>query len=195
MLRGDALPGLDVAVFAPIPGERNRYVLVLPQPDGKIYVGLTDEPADGPMPDVAEPTEVEIGFLLDVVAASFSRPLRRSDVVGAYAGLRPLLDTGRRPHRRPVPQARRAHQPHGVVTIVGGKLTTYRRMAEDAVDAAVAHAGLKAGPCVTATLPLTGAAPRVQLAELIERAETPARPVGTTLRRRRRARPRHRPGA
>ena len=43
--------------------------------------------------------------------------------------------------------------PTGVVTIVGGKLTTYRRMAEDAVDAAVAHAGLTAGPCVTAQLP------------------------------------------
>ena len=48
-----------------------------------------------------------------------------------------------------------------------------RRFGCTAVDAAVAHAGLKAGPCVTATLPLTGAAPRVQLAELIERAETP----------------------
>ncbi|RHW26529.1 glycerol-3-phosphate dehydrogenase/oxidase [Nocardioides immobilis] len=173
VLRGDVLPGLNVAVFAPIPGERNRYVLVLPQPDGQIYVGLTDEPADGPVPDVAEPTEVEIGFLLDVVAASFSRPLRRSDVVGAFAGLRPLLDTG----DDATADLSRKHavltSPDGVVTIVGGKLTTYRRMAEDAVDAAVAHAGLYAGPCVTATLPLAGAAPRVQLAELIERAETP----------------------
>jgi glycerol-3-phosphate dehydrogenase len=174
VLRGDTLPGLNVAVFAPIPGERNRFVLVLPQPDGQIYVGLTDEPAHGPIPDVAEPTEVEIGFLLDVVAASFSRPLRRSDVVGAYAGLRPLLDTG---DDDATSDLSRKHavltSPTGVVTIVGGKLTTYRRMAEDAVDAAVAHAGLKAGPCVTATLPLTGAAPRVQLAELIERAESP----------------------
>ncbi|WP_183094674.1 glycerol-3-phosphate dehydrogenase/oxidase [Nocardioides stalactiti] len=174
VLRGDTLPGLDVAVFAPIPGERNRFVLVLPQPDGQIYVGLTDEPADGPVPDVAEPTEVEIGFLLDVVAASFSRPLRRSDVVGAYAGLRPLLDTG----DDDTADLSRKHavltSPTGVVTIVGGKLTTYRRMAEDAVDAAVAHAGLSAGPCITATLPLTGAAPRHELAELAERSETPA---------------------
>lgn len=173
VLRGDTLPGLNVAVFAPIPGERNRYVLVLPQPDGQIYVGLTDEPADGPVPDVAEPTEIEIGFLLDVVAASFSRPLRRSDVVGAYAGLRPLLDTG----DDHTSDLSRKHavltSPTGVVTIVGGKLTTYRRMAEDAVDHAVAHAGLSAGPCVTATLSLAGAAPRAQLAEMIERAETP----------------------
>jgi glycerol-3-phosphate dehydrogenase len=173
VLRGDTLPGLDVAVFAPIPGERNRFVLVLPQPDGQLYVGLTDEPADGPVPDVAEPTEVEIGFLLDVVAASFSRPLRRSDVVGAYAGLRPLLDTG----DDDTADLSRKHavltSPTGVVTIVGGKLTTYRRMAEDAVDAAVARSGLSAGPCVTATLPLAGAAPRAELAELVERAASP----------------------
>jgi glycerol-3-phosphate dehydrogenase len=49
---------------------------------------------------------------------------------------------------------------HGVVTVVGGKLTTYRRMAEDAVDAAVATSGLRAGPCRTRTTPLVGAAPR-----------------------------------
>jgi glycerol-3-phosphate dehydrogenase len=62
---------------------------------------------------------------------------------------------------------------NGVVTVVGGKLTTYRRMAEDAVDAAVAHAGLEGGPCVTRTLPLAGAAPRTELVELALRAPTP----------------------
>ncbi|MBU2698115.1 glycerol-3-phosphate dehydrogenase/oxidase [Pimelobacter sp. 30-1] len=175
VLRGEALPGLDVAVFAPIPGETNRFVLVLPQPDGQLYVGLTDEPVDGPVPDVAEPTEVEIGFLLDVVAASFARPLRRSDVVGAFAGLRPLLDGG----DDATADLSRKHavltSRTGVVTIVGGKLTTYRRMAEDAVDAAVAAAGLgaSAGPCVTATLPLAGAAPRAALADAAARAEHP----------------------
>ena len=112
VLRAETLPGLRVAVFAPVPGETNRFVLVLPQPDGTIYVGLTDEPADGPVPDVPEPTEPEIGFLLDVVSAAFERPLHRTDVVGAFAGLRPLLDAGRRRDRRPVPPARRAHQPH-----------------------------------------------------------------------------------
>jgi glycerol-3-phosphate dehydrogenase len=173
VLRAGTLPGLDVAVFAPIPGETNRFVLVLPQPDGQFYVGLTDEPVDGPVPDVAEPTEVEIGFLLDVVAASFARPLRREDVVGAFAGLRPLLDSG----DDSTADLSRKHavltSPTGVVTIVGGKLTTYRRMAEDAVDAAVAHAGLTAGPCVTATLPLAGAAPREALADRATRAGHP----------------------
>ncbi len=166
VLRADALPDLSVSVFAPIPGSSNRFVLVLPQADGTIYVGLTDEPADGPVPDVPEPTEPEIGFLLDVVAAAFSRPLHRSDVVGAFAGLRPLLDSA----EGSTADLSRKHavltSTTGVVTVVGGKLTTYRRMAQDAVDAAVAHAGLDAGPCRTRALPLLGAAPRSELAAL-----------------------------
>ena len=60
-----------------------------------------------------------------------------------------------------------------MVTVVGGKLTTYRQMAEDAVDAAVAGAGLDAEPCRTRTLPLAGAASRAELARL----EQPARLV------------------
>jgi glycerol-3-phosphate dehydrogenase len=164
VLRADALPGLTVSVFAPVPGEFNRFVLVLPQPDGTIYVGLTDEAVDGDIPDVPQPSEPEIGFLLGGVAATFDAPLHREHVVGAYAGLRPLLDTAdgatadlSRKHAVLVSHT-------GVITIVGGKLTTYRRMAEDAVDAAVRHAGLSAGHCRTRTLPLLGAAPRPVLA-------------------------------
>ena len=170
VLRADTLPGLRVAVTAPVPGETNRFVLVLPQPDGTIYVGLTDEPVEGDVPDVPQPTDGEIGFLLDVVAAAFARPLRRSDVVGAFAGLRPLHRRRRR-HRRPTSRAATpcCDSTTGVVTVVGGKLTTYRRMAQDAVDAI----GLDAGPCVTARTPLLGAAPRAELAAL----ELPARLV------------------
>jgi glycerol-3-phosphate dehydrogenase len=173
VLRAESLPGLQVSVFAPVPGETNRFVLVLPQPDGTIYVGLTDEPVEGDLPDVPEPSEPEIGFLLDVVSAAFSRQLRRDDVVGAFAGLRPLIDAGDGStadlSRRHAVLTSRS----GVVTIIGGKLTTYRQMAEDAVDAAVAHAGLRAGPCRTRALPLAGAAPRAELAAL----EQPARLV------------------
>src|SRR3954451_19886296 len=173
VLRGETVPGLRVVVYAPIPDTFNRFVLGLPQPDGTIYVGLTDEPADGPVPDVPQPTEPEIGFLLDVVSATLEQPLHRSDVVGAYAGLRPLLDAGpgetadlSRKHATLVSRT-------GVVTIVGGKLTTYRRMAEDAVDAALAHARLDADPCRTRTLPLLGAASR----EALSGMELPGRLV------------------
>jgi glycerol-3-phosphate dehydrogenase len=177
VLRAASMPGLRAAVFAPVPGETNRFVLVLPQPDGTAYVGLTDEPADGPVPDVPQPTEPEIGFLLDVVSAAFEQPLHRSDVVGAYAGLRPLLEAGPGSDDQSTADLSRKHATlvsrTGVVTIVGGKLTTYRRMAEDAVDAAVEHAGIDAGECRTRALPLLGAADRVTLAGL----EQPARLV------------------
>ncbi len=120
-----------------------------------------------------EPSEPEIGFLLDVVSAAFAVPLHRSDVVGAFAGLRPLLDTA----EGETADLSRKHavltSRTGVITIVGGKLTTYRRMAEDAVDAAVDHAGLTAAACRTRTLPLLGAAPRPVLAA----SEAPARLV------------------
>jgi glycerol-3-phosphate dehydrogenase len=162
VLRGSSLPGLRVAVMAPVPGETNRFVFALPQPDGMVYVGLTDEPVDGPLPDVPEATEAEIGFLLDVISAVFDRPLGREDVAGAYAGLRPLLDAGGR-----TADLSRRHavltSADGVVTVVGGKLTTYRRMAQDAVDAAVRRGRLYAGPCRTRDLPLVGAAPRERL--------------------------------
>ena len=172
VLRGASLPGLNVAVTAPVPGESNRFVLVLPRPDGLVHVGLTDEPADGPVPDVPVPTESEIGFLLDVLGALLERPLTRADVVGAYAGLRPLLDADGR-----TADLSRRHavltSTDGVVTVVGGKLTTYRRMAEDAVDAVVRQRDLPAGPCRTRHLPLVGAAPR----HLLGRVEAPGRLV------------------
>lgn len=164
VLRAEALRGLTAAMHVPIPGAGNRFVLVLPQGDGRVYVGLTDEPADGPVPDVPEPTEGEIGFLLDVLDSALDVPVRRADVAGAYAGLRPLLDVG---HGGDTADISRRHavltSRDGVVTIVGGKLTTYRRMAEDAVDAVVRARGLPAGPCRTARLPLVGAAPRRRL--------------------------------
>ena len=169
VLRAASLPGLQVSVFCPIPGATNRFVMVLPQPDGTLYVGLTDEPVDGDIPDVPEPSEPEIGFLLDVVSAAFAHQLHRSDVVGAYAGLRPLLASPDGDDSATSDLSRRhavLTSETGVVTVVGGKLTTYRRMAEDAVDAAVANAGLEAGPCRTRDLPLLGAAPRARLAEL-----------------------------
>jgi glycerol-3-phosphate dehydrogenase len=173
VLRGESLPGLTMSVFCPVPHETNRFVMVLPQPDGTVYAGLTDEPVEGAVPDVPEPTETEIGFLLDVVSAAFAHQLHRSDVVGAFAGLRPLLDSndGR------TSDLSRQHavltSSTGVITVVGGKLTTYRKMAEDAVDAAVEAGGLTAGPCHTRALPLLGAAPRPVLAGL----EEPARLV------------------
>ncbi|MER6423710.1 glycerol-3-phosphate dehydrogenase/oxidase [Streptomyces sp. NPDC001137] len=165
ILRSDHLGPLPAGLHIPVPGETNRFVLVLPQGDGRVYVGLTDEPVEGEIPDVPEAPETDIGFLLDVLGSVLDVPVRREDVVGVFAGLRPLLDTA--PEAGPGAVARTADisrrhavltSSEGVITVVGGKLTTYRRMAEDAVDAAVAARHLPAGPSPTAALPLVGAA-------------------------------------
>jgi len=157
VLSARALGDPTAALTVPVPGSRNRFVVVLPQSDGRVYAGLTDEPVDGAVPDVPEPDPREVEFLLDTVSSALATPLGPDDVIGAYAGLRPLLagaatrtaDLSRRHAVRT--------SPSGLVTVVGGKLTTYRRMARDAVDAAIAVGRLRAGPCRTARLPLVGA--------------------------------------
>jgi glycerol-3-phosphate dehydrogenase len=167
VLRAETLGGLSAGLHLPVPGSSGQFALVLPQEDGRIYVGLTDEPADEPIPDVPEPSEAEIGFLLDLLDSALDVPVRRADVAGAYAGLRPLLDRG---HGSTADLSRRhavLTSKDGVVTIVGGKLTTYRRMAQDAVDAVLAGRGLTAGPCRTARLPLVGAGSAQALARLV----------------------------
>lgn len=173
VLRQESFGGLTAGLTVPVPNSFGRYVFALPQPDGRVYVGLTDEEADGPVPDVPVPSDDEIDFLLATVNLALGVPLTRDDVVGTFAGLRPLLDSG----AGKTADVSRKHavltRGDGLVTVVGGKLTTYRRMAEDAVDAALASSGATAGPCVTRTLPLVGAAPRDALA----RIDAPARLV------------------
>ncbi|MGK3200956.1 glycerol-3-phosphate dehydrogenase/oxidase [Amycolatopsis sp. MEPSY49] len=145
-----------------VPGETNRFVFLLPQPDGRVYLGLTDEPIAGPIPDVPVVPESDVDFLLSLASSVLARPLTRADVAGSFAGLRPLVEGGGRSADLSRKHAVLAGS-DGLLTVVGGKLTTYRRMAEDAVDAAVKLAGLSASPCRTARLPLLGAAPRSSL--------------------------------
>ncbi|MEU5838073.1 glycerol-3-phosphate dehydrogenase/oxidase [Streptomyces diacarni] len=145
------------ALTVPVPGESSRFVFALPQGDGRVYAGLTDEPV-ATVPDIPEVPEEDIDFLLRTLSGALAAPLERADVIGAFAGLRPLLEsTGT---SRSADLSRRhavLTSPDGVLTAVGGKLTAYRAMAEDAVDAAVARAGLDAGPCRTQALALVGA--------------------------------------
>ena len=170
VVRADAVAGGRGALSVPIPGERSRFALVLPQGDGRVYVGLTDVPV-ARVTDVPQPDESEITQLVEIVSTVLAAPLDRADILGVFAGLRPLLDDhpGAAPGRHTADLSRR-HLIHtgrdGLVTVVGGKLTTYRRMAADAVDAAIAAAGLEAGPCRTRRLGLVGAAPRADLAAL-----------------------------
>ncbi|MFJ9365518.1 glycerol-3-phosphate dehydrogenase/oxidase [Nocardia sp. NPDC101769] len=152
-----AFGGLTASLTVPIPGSTSRFIFAFPAAHNRVYLGLTDEEAPGPVPDVPHATDGEIDFLLDTVNTVLREPLRRSDIRGSFAGLRPLLRTG----DDSTADISREHavltSPTGVITVVGGKLTTYRKMAEDAVDAAVAHAHLAAAPCRTRSLPLVGA--------------------------------------
>ncbi|MEZ0381529.1 glycerol-3-phosphate dehydrogenase/oxidase [Mycobacterium sp. pW045] len=145
------------ALTVPIPGELNRFVFAMPEQLGRVYLGLTDEEAPGPVPDVPQPTSAEVSFLLDTVNTALGTELSDADVIGSYAGLRPLIDTG---EGRTADVSRNhavVESEAGVLSVIGGKLTEYRYMAQDVLDRAVRIRGLAATPCRTRDLPLVGA--------------------------------------
>jgi glycerol-3-phosphate dehydrogenase len=145
------------ALTIPIPGELNRFVFAMPEQLGRVYLGLTDEAAPGPIPDVPEPSVDEITFLLDTVNTALGTGLTATDVVGAYAGLRPLIDTGEGRTADVSREHAVVESASGVISVIGGKLTEYRYMAEDVLDRAVRARRLRAAKCRTRNLPLIGA--------------------------------------
>jgi glycerol-3-phosphate dehydrogenase len=159
LVRAERLGRPRAMLGVPLPGHFGRFVFAVPRSDSLVMIGLTDEPFTGQnIPDEPEVPPEEEAFLLGAVSEALEVPLEAADVLGRFAGLRPLLGGG--------PQATadlsRRHavledERTGAVTVVGGKLTTYRQMAQDAVDVIVARDGHRAGPCRTATLPLVGA--------------------------------------
>ncbi|MGY1771808.1 glycerol-3-phosphate dehydrogenase/oxidase [Blastococcus sp. SYSU D00813] len=179
VVRAERLGSPSAALTVPLPGSRSRYVFALPQPDGLVYLGLTDEPVAGPVPDDdPEPSDAEVAQLLETVNRVLAEPLTRDDVVGSYAGLRPLVlpaSAGAGPGDATADLSRKhlLSWEGDVLTVVGGKLTTYRAMAEETVDAVAGRLGRGARRSVTARLPLLGAAPRPALV----RVEAPARLV------------------
>jgi glycerol-3-phosphate dehydrogenase len=89
---GSRLGSPTAALTVPLPASRSRYVFALPQADGLVYLGLTDEPVSGPVPDDDPvPSDDEVGQLLDTVNQALAVPLSPSDLVGAYSGYRPLV--------------------------------------------------------------------------------------------------------
>jgi glycerol-3-phosphate dehydrogenase len=134
----DRLPA-DVAAVLSVPGER-RSVFVVPfEGTDYTYIGTTDTAYDGEL-DEPHCTPEDVAYLLTAVNASTSSNLTTADVTGVWAGLRPLLAPveGKAVSERTSDLSRR-HQVtdsrDGVVHITGGKWTTYRKMAEDTVDA------------------------------------------------------------
>lgn len=147
------LPG-ESAVL--IPHTRDGRVLFAIPWHGRVLIGTTDTPvAHVSVEPRALPEEID--FLLAHAARYLSRDPARQDVLSVFAGLRPLV---RPPARRQNAAISREHvvvvSNSGLVSVAGGKWTTYRRMAEDAIDRAAAVAGLQAGPAVTERLKIHG---------------------------------------
>ena len=143
----------DIAAIVPVPRDR-RSIFVVPWGDFT-YIGTTDTDYDGSIDDPAC-THDDVRYLLDAMNKSLSSPLRESDVVGTWAGLRPLL--AKAGSARTADLSRRhavARSASGMITVTGGKLTTYRSMAADAVDAVRSELG-RGGSSRTKHLPLLG---------------------------------------
>ena len=150
----------DIAAVVPVRKDR-RSVFVVPARDAPgelIYVGTTDTEYQGPLDDPVC-TADDVQYLLDAMNSWLAEPLTSDDVVGTWAGLRPLLE-GARSDRTADLSRRHAvvTSPSGLVSILGGKLTTYRAMAEDTVDAVVGQLGERKRRCRTRKLALRGAA-------------------------------------
>ncbi|RYE21808.1 MAG: glycerol-3-phosphate dehydrogenase/oxidase [Sphingobacteriaceae bacterium] len=124
---------------------------------GSVLVGTTDTPLNE---HGLEPValEREIEFILSTAAKYFTKQPTRKDVLSVFAGLRPLAAPGK--DTNSTKEISRSHKlivnASGLITITGGKWTTYRKMAEDVVDKAIQVAGLKPAACVTKSTPIHG---------------------------------------
>jgi glycerol-3-phosphate dehydrogenase len=147
--QGDLAVGRCACV---LPAGEGRAIFALPW-YGRTLVGTTDNDYEG---DIShpKPPEADIAYLLEAINSFFGVSLGRSELVGAYAGVRPLIASG--DPRRSVDISRKAElfeTSSGMLTITGGKLTTWRRMAKQTVDRLVEREGREAN-CHTAEIPL-----------------------------------------
>jgi glycerol-3-phosphate dehydrogenase len=135
-----------------VPAGEGRMIFALPW-YGRTLIGTTDNDFEGDTRH-PRPAEAEVEYLLDAANAFFGTALAPRDLVGAYAGVRPLISSG--DPRKSVDISRKEElyeTSSGMLTITGGKLTTYRRMAKLTVDRLVLREGREA-PCRTAEIPL-----------------------------------------
>lgn len=129
----------DIAAVIPVPKDK-RSVFVVPWGD-LTYIGTTDTDYDGPIDD-PQCTPEDVDYLLGAINGAIEGHLTTRDIVGTWAGLRPLVKDAT--SNRTADLSRRhkvTPSPSGVVTITGGKLTTYREMAADTVDEVVEALG------------------------------------------------------
>jgi glycerol-3-phosphate dehydrogenase len=147
------LPG-DSAIMVPHTSD-GRVLFAIPW-HGHTLVGTTDVPLDAPS---LEPraSEAEIDFILDTAAEYLMRRPTRADILSVFAGIRPLVRAGDAKNTAALSRDHTIHiDGSALITIAGGKWTTYRNMAEDCVDQALVLAELPERPCVTETLNIHG---------------------------------------
>jgi glycerol-3-phosphate dehydrogenase len=176
----DRLP-CDIAAVIPVPKDK-RSIFVVPWPGTDlVYLGTTDTDYAGPLDDPACTPE-DVDYLLEAANNITTSRLTRADVTGVWAGLRPLLAPERGHVSERTADLSRRHtvvtSSDGVVTVTGGKLTTYRKMAQDTVDAVVRELGEspRRRRCVTKDLPLIGATTKTR--DPVSMAQPHARLLG-----------------
>jgi glycerol-3-phosphate dehydrogenase len=150
----ERLPASAAAVL-PVASDR-RSVFVVPWGDFT-YAGTTDTDYSGPLDD-PQCTPEDVAYVLDAINGSMTSPVTTDDVVASWAGLRPLVSSAHSERTADLSRRHRVTRSRGgLVTVTGGKLTTYRRMASDTVDQVVEHLGRGARRCPTKRLALLGA--------------------------------------
>lgn len=152
------LPGKEALLIPKT--EDGRVMFAIPW-QGKVLIGTTDTPRpDLQRLDDPQPLAAEIDFLLRTAAGVLTRPPQRADIRSVFAGLRPLVHPENDSGKGNTAALSREHAvlvaDSGLITVTGGKWTTYRLMAEQVIDRAAQIAGLHAAPCSTKKLKLHG---------------------------------------
>jgi glycerol-3-phosphate dehydrogenase len=169
VIRRDRLPA-EGGLTLRIPG---RVVFIVPWP-GHWIIGTTDH-SDKRTPENISAPEADVDELLETVNAQLDIDLSKGDIVGTYAGMRPLVGDPGGSTVKASREHRVAADASGLVRISGGKYTTYRVMARDVVDASLGKTEAKRRRSGTADLPVIGAAPRDELAQIASSLERPLR--------------------
>ena len=153
VLDGSFLPG-DSAIMVPRTSD-GRVLFAIPW-HGAALVGTTDTPiSEVSLEPVPLPEEVD--FLLETAGQYLRKAPTRDNVLSVFAGIRPLVKAGEGKNTAALSRDHNIHiSSSGLLSVTGGKWTTYRRMAEDCVDQASMLAGLETRPCVTQQLNIHG---------------------------------------
>ncbi|HVP53785.1 MAG TPA: FAD-dependent oxidoreductase [Candidatus Eisenbacteria bacterium] len=173
-IRAMANPGLEkrlrlskgVHILLPL-DDRTADAMVVPKTDdgrvifaipwlGRLLVGTTDDEVTHDDELVVKRSEAE--YLLQQLNRYLSRPFASNDIVGGFAGVRPLVSQGKGAKTKKLIREHEVEvdRESGLISVLGGKWTTYRAMAEDAVDAVQQQLGLSMGGCITRDRRLSG---------------------------------------